>query len=374
MKKLNIALLLLGLSLIGCGSDKKDSSNVNVDNQRIAKSEEELFQMLSDSTVICADKNDCPNNVAKLTFWVQVGSGKYGVGVCSGTLVEEGYLITNSHCVPDNLKSGNACGKQIVIEFPETNTLKKERIKCEKVVQVYNRNNKEDGPDLAVLKVSNSIENRNTSVLKPGNFVDQSDVYAYTMNPSSYFKDIGTITKKECKISNDNIFTFKANAESAMTLIHGDKCKIIGGNSGSGLFDSEGNYIGAIFARLDLPEVKKLLASSLLFHEPLTNMGLAYNINCIRSLYVPGQSCETDTLLAKSIDEYLDLKKLEFGLESVEEDNIKVTINEFLGIELEQTDRTFFYRMLDSVRKKLNEAFKDSSQKRLSRKFSKLIK
>ena len=221
-----LGLVLVGFILTGCGGSK--SSKNNVDNKISLPSKTALLEALSKSHVVCGEPNlECPNNVAKLVFWQKDDSG-YNMGVCSGTVIDKNHILTNSHCIPTNLKTGSSCDSQILVQFPKTKTSRAENINCISVEQVYDYKNKNQ-PDLAVLKIEESKINKFDSItIVENDFQHTKKVYAYTMNPGNWDRPyLGTIKRKDCNVSFDSIVKYSSTATDKDFLISGDECNVI---------------------------------------------------------------------------------------------------------------------------------------------------
>lgn len=321
--------MTLLLALSSCGQKDrlpKEKSKSVIDYYTL----EQVLYAFKVSNVVC-NGGDCPGNVAKLTFWYPYKQG-YQLAVCSGTLIDEEYILTNSHCIPDHIQfSGADCSKNIKISFPDTNLYYEETLTCEKVVQAFSVN--DQNPDLAVIKVSKSYyDDRAKTVIKKNSFIDHESAYAYTMNPSTNNDLIGSIVKKECQISLDNFIFDKITEGFPDSFeLFGDKCKLIGGNSGSGLFNLEGELIGVISTRIDSDLINEVFNDLGLTHDTFTHMGGAVNVSCLKKITESqGVGCKILTPTEKEKKNALNyiLKKVkEEGLDTVNYKNIRYKFN-----------------------------------------------
>lgn len=334
MKHIFSALILSSFFLTGCGGGKGDAkpSSSNVVN---FKTMDALMYAYDNQKVICNDEKDCSGAAAKITMIVEYKKS-YTLAVCSGTLYNNKYIITNSHCVPDSLKrSGSDCSERMKVLFPKTSQYRAENVKCLRVIQAYDQ---EAGqPDLAVLELETSISRGLSPKIVPGAFVENNNAHAYTMNPVS--AQLGVIERKNCKISTNNIMIVNKNVNAPRAGIYGYSCNVIGGNSGSGLFDDNEQLIGAVSHRIEVSEATKVLRESGFNVTANAYAGFAQNIGCINSILKnDGAACTTERTLQDS-----DWRELINN--SLEESNVK-------GISLSQLE----YEIVDGFKIKFKES------------------
>ncbi len=327
---------LLPLLLVSCGSKNNSSTSNTAVVEEFAEFSE-LQAKLDKHTVICSEQN-CPGYVAKLAFWVKE-EDKYLLGVCSGTLYKNKYIITNSHCIPDELRyAGANCSKQIRVLFPQTVEQKAENASCSRVVQVFDINNNQ--PDIAVLELKTNIYREEIKIVKDA-FIENSTVHAYTMNPSYENEGaVGKIKLKTCKLTSDNIFTMSNELTSATTMLTGDNCNVIGGNSGSGLFSEKNEYIGTVYAKIEMPEIRSLFANARLNHSMYSYNGSAYNIGCLNSITEgQGYNCDMTPKTMTDLNGYIEREKMASGLSQVDESKIRYQILDGFKLKLTQENR-----------------------------------
>ena len=362
----SIALLLAIILTSSCGRD----ASGDVDNERRLKSKEELFEELSISSVICGERyGNCPNNIVKLTYWYE-DSGAYFLGVCSGTLIDEEHVLTNRHCIPKNIQfNGAECNYQMIAQFPETKTGKKEKKTCQSVVQVFL--DSEDYPDLAVIKIEKAPGRLQAPILKNG-LRHGKRVHAYTMDPSPFrsTRGLGTIRKKKCRVSLDNMVFMKQTNTAGTFLVSGGSCDVISGNSGSGLFDRQGNLIGVLHKRMIKRNLRKHFAKFDIPHNNFTHMGVAVNMGCLKSLKYPSApNCQVRPMGHGDINAYLDEKTRDFNLENVDEKLIRLTLLGNLEVKMEKDSYIFTSESFYELRQKISSLYNDTFKTVWSRVF-----
>ncbi len=339
------SILWVCLVLSACGS--KDDNNP-VSNTVYLENDEELQEAINESSVYCMESN-CPNNVGKLLFWSnsKEGSG-YDFSVCSGTLISSNKFLTNRHCVPQDLRTGSDCTSRMIVQFPNLNDqgIPSENIKCIKVDKVYSE--REGEPDLALLTVETSRYTRDGVTLLPNQMNHSKKLYAYTMNPSSGANPFaGYIYKKDCSVSEQNILTGFLRSDSSDALIYGYDCKVIGGNSGSGVFDYRGRLVGVLHSKIDRDKLKRTFNSAGIEYKNLSYMGLFVNISCADILMGREQSrCVHSRINTVSdINQFVDDVKNKSAFAHIDDDSVSAYLGDGLSLVLEyQSSTRSFYR------------------------------
>ena len=133
MKKNIFLMLALALTITSCGGSK--SSNGSSSSSALKKfiNLDDLKAALDRQVVECGEAGlSCPGFSAKITFWGY--DENYYLGVCSGTLYNNKYIITNSHCIPKEIaKAGADCSDQLKVLFPTTKYYNSESAKCKNI-------------------------------------------------------------------------------------------------------------------------------------------------------------------------------------------------------------------------------------------------
>ncbi len=337
-------IALVGLTLMSCGSSKKDAP---VGNTIHLENDEELQNAIATSKVFCME-NYCPSNVGKLLFWSKSKTDDgYDFGVCSGTLIDSNTLITNRHCVPEDLNTGDDCSDRLIVQFPSDDSLgtSSENIKCSYVAKAYSKD--AGGPDIAILKVRSSKYFRKSTKRK-AHQMTTSAVHAYTMNPGKGRDGFsGYIYRKMCTIAEQSILTGRMMPDSSDAVIYGSNCDIISGNSGSGVFDSNGDLIGLIHSRIDRYDVKAEFSKVGIKSKLNDYMGIMVNIGCAESYFADGTGdCVQRYIETKEdLNNYIAQEKRRSIFRTLDDTDILAYIGDGLKVEFARDNSYNSYSM-----------------------------
>ena len=294
MKKI-IVLLMVQSLLSGCGlillASLSDSSERTYDNPNTA---EVSFKQ---STVEC-NEADCPTFAGGL---YNLKADKLSVGACSLTLIGPDRVLTNAHCIPDDINhEGATCRGRILINFPKSEGFAAERIECQSVEKIASNSYKVDEPDWAILKLRR-VTNRPAAVMNQNGIPDHSDITLYKINFDLYAStpSVGRVRKTQCK-GNTNHMDSEESVGPMSALMNLSHCdvKMISGNSGSGYFNSKKQLVGIHSWGLHVLDSDKDWAKRRRAKYPniKQNVGGGTNLACIpvRNKELP-ETCSYDT-------------------------------------------------------------------------------
>ncbi len=342
--KTSFMALALSLFLASC-SGGSDELPVPRQKQIIATTDnkDEIQEIFDNSSVVCGERA-CPDNVAKLTFYEMVDE-EYQFGVCSGTLIRPGLILTNSHCVPDSLSyPGADCSGQIEVKFPgpEKNVVNTEKVECLRVRSVYREDRGE--PDLALLEVGISRKSRTEVTIASSEPNVDEIVHAYTMNPNSN-SPIGVIRKKNCKMLEENNLFENEHSGMGQLFTLGEQttgsCTIIGGNSGSALFNDQNEVVGAVYAKIDGETLREALKNGGFTVKPyfrINRIGLGVNIQCMLPLTShsdPNCPIQRNDNFESFVD-FIEVLRTKAGLENTPTSELVVSVNKDLRFNVSE--------------------------------------
>lgn len=281
----------------------------------------------------------------------------YRFGVCSGTLIDDTTFVTAAHCIPDGLETGSNCSDRILLQFPAIwgKEIETENLYCESVLKVLSR---KDGYDIAILKVERSKYDR--APVNPNQMLLSSKVHAYTMTPGGGHDQFsGYIQKKTCDISKRNILMGDIKNNTSNAFIFGTFCNVIEGNSGSGLFNEQGELIGVVHSKLDKTKIDKIFDKAKVKYKMSDFMGMFVNIGCA-SDFLPNhitaaESCQSSSLKnVEDLHKFIQQEKINAGYGDLADSDIDAYIGEGFSLQMERKPRmsTPYDRILKST---LNE-------------------
>ncbi len=227
--------------LIFAGCTKSHNGKLQFDDELHAR------RIFSQSVVDCPT-GDCPGFVGGLyNISLNKTTKQYDVSACSASLIGPDQILTNAHCVPEDIsRIGDLCQGHIRVVFPKTDTHPLETFACQKILNISPVPENPENPDWVILKLDR------VSVREPLAF-DHSGIQ--TMEPVTLYKinfkfnDLsparGTVIKTHCLINTHHAqATHFIGSVSALFNISDCTEKLIVGNSGSAVINKEGKLIG----------------------------------------------------------------------------------------------------------------------------------
>lgn len=231
MKNL-IALALLCLSVVACSKGGSSSSS-----KKIKLTPEIMSAVMSEQSITCPS-GDCPDAVARL-FIVNFNDADESAN-CTGTLIGEKLLLTNSHCL-DVGSIQQACDGFYAIFATKAGG--HEVARCEEVLyrNTHHARNRRDlsNRDYALIKLDRTVKAKPIEINRDG-FAPGDKVYPYVIDHINIFDS--RIVKLSCTVSAES-----SNGRDNVL----EKCPAIQGNSGSTIFDTEGRAAGVLYAGED---------------------------------------------------------------------------------------------------------------------------
>lgn len=255
------ALCVAGVLLLSAcgGNEASDSSNPAF---RPTKKLKKIQKVLNEMTVYCSDRSaeNCPEPAG---FILSTGfneeTGSDGIFTCSGTLVSEDIVMTNRHCIPEEVQANpGLCSKRLGIMFPRSNTKASvEKFTCKELIRVSAEPESIfSDEDYAFFRIDKPKNRAYFKVSREG-VPDGSVLTLYSINPPSTYSSTGTLVVKKCLIKHRSLMAPESVNEFSPTLFgyslerfsYGpEACAVIQGNSGSAALNSKSQIVGLVQA------------------------------------------------------------------------------------------------------------------------------
>lgn len=272
---------VLFVALSACGKNSKPANNVVANPEYSAQTEAQIASIFANSRVDCANERNCNPSVA---FLVVVDTVKGIASVCSGFVVDTNKIMTNSHCVPEHLKSPRSdCKNRIHAYFPQTGSYFKTDVGCSRVLRASELNPKTGaaGPNLveidyALLETEYPIS-RPAVALSGGEVADGEVLRSDRVNPLDGDYPRGLLVSESCEaVMKTALYPAFHRGDSPFVT---SRCNVISGNSGSPLFGRDGK-VRAITQAVPSDTFKKVFSKLML--EPAAPMSFASRLGCIQ--------------------------------------------------------------------------------------------
>jgi hypothetical protein len=284
------ALLVAGVLIpqffiVGCAKDDSDKNNLQAFQpyQLYARSEDEAKTMAKNGTVNCAGStaDACHPAVGMLAAYHPPSK----VSQCTAFLVSSQFAITNSHCIPADLKAaGSDCSERMWLHFPEIPGYSKTRVGCVRVLTASELPAQAIAvPDYAVIQLDQPVNRPPLKISREG-FKNDGVYHIMKVDPKGTHSVEGELVHAVCKAKQGSILVGDSGDDRSSNLAFAD-CDVIHGNSGSPLLDSNGNVNGVIQIRYDSDSISGLLLREslpMVDTAMLPPMGAGTNFACLK--------------------------------------------------------------------------------------------
>jgi len=274
--KISVFLILIsGFTVTACGkSDPKPSDSNTFPTQTLYDAQ----QLASQAIAHCTDPSQCSPSVGML-----IGTTQASAYQCTAFLIAPDTVATNSHCIPDDLKrAGASCQDRIALVFPGFSQYTNLTTGCDHVISASTITDaSKQNPDYAFIRLDTSVDRPTVQITRSG----LSDGTTYTIDKMDPYQGNGIpegyLHQATCKAVYNSVIETGGKTVTTATspVLALADCDVIHGNSGSPVFDSNGNVPAIVFATIE-PKEMNAQARALLLDSNIAQMGLATNYAC----------------------------------------------------------------------------------------------
>lgn len=279
--KLNVTLLLVALSLSACGLKKETKDKEGVTSFRLSKGE-----TLSKYVKTISLDSETPEGLGTL---LSLNEGLYNernAGLCTWFLIDETRVMTNSHCIPEALKEDKDlnCGEYLQGHIKTSSG--SQIVTCKKLLhfstlsELTVANN-----DYALIELNNKVNLSKTYQLDRIGINENDKVNVLTMTHHQTSSGIySEFIPHKCLIkSSDSWGRVTSPGTSPLTGFKeensDEKCKTVGGNSGSPVTNDSGSLVGILHG--GMKEGENVRENSEIESSSMTNdISILTNLRC----------------------------------------------------------------------------------------------
>ncbi len=277
MKRSSPLALVILLAAVFCTSCVREAQEPRISKKNVPPPSE-IQEAFLENTLVC-ETADCPDAVASLNVLMTPSQFPF---VCSATLIGNRQILTNAHCVPQDLRqNGASCAGRVKINFPANRNFPPEQFDCESVQAVHL------GPefmapfrqDWAILTLRGTT-NRQAARSSQRGVARHSMIQLFKVDRDLFSGD-SVVTETRCQ-ANTSSSPVTQDTQRWSNLVEINDCdaNLIVGNSGAGYFNEQGRLVGVHSWGCN-PGTQ--LCDEILRENPLAkpNFGGGTNISCI---------------------------------------------------------------------------------------------
>ncbi|MBY0515638.1 MAG: serine protease [Bacteriovoracaceae bacterium] len=231
---MNRIILLLALCLTVVACSKGNSSSAR---KKVTLTPEMMNMLMAQQDLSCPT-GDCPDSIARL-FIINFEDAENS-SMCSGSLVGERLLLTNSHCIEHGSLEQVCDGFYAVFK---TQAGGYEIARCNQVLFRHNHIGRSrtdlSNQDYALIELDRTIHTTPLKINREG-FKSGDTVHPFVVDHVTAAE--GRIIKLNCEVSTDT-----SNGRDNVL----EHCPAIPGNSGSAIISESGEIAGVLYAAQD---------------------------------------------------------------------------------------------------------------------------
>lgn len=203
-----------------------------------------MEEQLRLSDLNCANSHDCPLNVGMVGVNISGDDYQPQIGQCTGFLIADDIVATNSHCIPERLKENNqSCEKFLAIKFIGYRGDGLPNIYGCKELLSFSKL-KALGPDYAFFRVDPTGIKPFTISQK--GIEDEERLQIAKVTPHARSEG-GSLERVSCRNVLGSLLNIQAVSPWSSTGVALD-CQTVEGNSGSPIINNGGEVVGIVQA------------------------------------------------------------------------------------------------------------------------------
>ncbi len=295
--KASIWLALVGVAILLQSCAKKTPQDEAADRDLVAryKSEslEESKTRARAAQVRCGIPGTRTLDCARQPVGLLTVATDFNIGSCTAFLVGPDLVATNSHCIPDEIKSGGvSCRDRLWVRF-YGDAGDADRYECAELLAASALVSDGAGPDYAFLRLSSAPKERSPLRISRAGFSEDVDFRIVKMTPENSADQIASkMGEQTCRPKMRSLFFPGFDSSLREVVTFGD-CKVIHGNSGAPMISQSGEALGIVQAYLDPGslislKVMQLKEQGLLFADRAQPLNFGTNFACITPPGVQG--------------------------------------------------------------------------------------
>ena len=187
-----------------------------------------------------ADPAHCPDGVGLVGFALR-SIGSVSLAQCTGFLIADNVVATASHCIPDDVKEGDAdCDKNVMFRFVNSDSTNKVYA-CKRLIQ--SSGVRPFTPDYAYFEIEPT--GRKPFELAREGIGEHEALVAVGIDPT-HMPDLGgVLVTSTCQTEFNSMLNPMARGPWSPTQL-ALNCRVLHGHSGGPILDSEGRVVGII--------------------------------------------------------------------------------------------------------------------------------